>query len=38
MAKVARSCCTMLEIPSKLRTEALKIGQLAGNSAVATNR
>ena len=40
MAKVARSHCTMLEIPSKLRTEALKIGQFAGfagNMAVAAN-
>ena len=40
MAKVAISCCTMLETPSKLRTEALKIGQFAGfagNMAVAAN-
>ena len=35
MTKVARSRCTMLDIPSKLRTEALKIGQFAGNMAVA---
>ena len=40
IAKVARSHCAMLETPSKLRTEALKIAQFAGfagNMAVAAN-
>ena len=40
IAQVARSHCTMLETPSKLRTEALKIGKFAGfagNTAVAAN-